>query len=659
MIRHKLVFGECCWVVVSVTSVIHGQGITSGDKRAHDLVAALGVGNVSTKHLNYILLKRLQPLPKSVIPKLANTAKSGDQDSKVFAAALLAQCAPKTPNLVDTLEQGLTSPRRMVGVAALEGLDPLIGAKPPVNSKIIALMTSYNNQVKQAAVPVIGRMGKGAIAPLKTIILGACRTKRRNLYAAMALGALGPDAAPEIVQSLQRDNTELNWHMLTALKAMPNKPRSIIPEVLRLSKIKDYRIRRVAFEVLLGMKPATIEVEDAIWRGMRDTDSIITRQCFAKLVWTTPASPKWRAALTSYIKRSASGYGSNHVTALHVLYKIDPRSGNSMLPTVARAVLNSSHAQFYPLVHFAVLGKRLRPIMPDVYKTLDDRSPRVRRNALTVLAYAPSVFSQPVVDKLYNALKDKDLTNSYLAAKALLQTNGADKAKIARALGIVAGARRLKFDVKTTDVLQVLSTLGPDAKAATPSLRVSMFSSTGYQKSYLLLAFPSIDTSMTATVIREANKWHRGTGRDKLLGACVLVRVSADAKALKTLAAALDDPKQVYAAETLVGRAGPNAKSLIPRLQARVNDPLNRSPIRTVVALAQVDGDIDAAVQRLLAIAKKGGSHTPNAVRAIGELGPGARAAIPAIVAYGRQCPDDAVYMEALIRIDPAALALR
>lgn len=169
------------------------------------------------------------------------------------------------------------------------------------------------------------------------------------------------------------------------------------------------------------------------------------------------------------------------------------------------------------------------------------------------------------------------------------------------------------------------------------------------------------------------------------LGALASLGPSA-APAVPQMLQALDDPALRPVAAWALGAVGPAAQAAVPRLTACMNDPEETLRISAAASLCKIDGrseagmalllhdldnrDLNKCIMALRALSEMGPAarvavpalttalHYP-AVECLGKLGPAARSAVPALVRSG---PGDSPHdrravLRALERIDPETAA--
>lgn len=318
-----------------------------------------------------VRLRSYKPVPKEAAAALSEILEKGTLESRVVAAETLVSIAPEHPGVLKALQDGLDSKFDMTVQSALKALDKLGPAAEPAYARVLELFTvhspkPFSGELRALCVPMIARMGKRALPTIKAVLRKAT-TQTVNNQAAIALGRIGPDAVPTILRLLEPGQPELDRYMTLALQEMPVKPVEVLEDILPLMHDKNGNTRRSAADYLAKVKPATEQVNEALWKGLDDfaTSGI----CFAALKNRSPETRRWTETVKRFAQRASS------VDILVHLYELDPGAAEETLPNTVMSILTYRQQQLGAILPLLAIEKRLPPVMPKVYELLDDESP--------------------------------------------------------------------------------------------------------------------------------------------------------------------------------------------------------------------------------------------------------------------------------------------
>jgi HEAT repeat protein len=308
--------------------------------------------------------------------------------------------------------------------------------------------------------------------------------------------------------------------------------------------------------------------------------------------------------------------------------------------------------QFDPLLKPETENPAIRIAIPVLIPALKDENQLVRHSAVGALAKI-RFASREVVEALAERVRDTHLSTAVSAATGLklmgpsaapavpaliqsLKERGDDGTFAAPGLPVVRADRGLGTALRRA-VIEALGNIGPAAKEALPELRKRL----GDQGAF-------------------------GLG-NRVFSAKAIWQISGKAdESLPVLIAALEKEQSFWAAEIL-GTMGPDAKSAVPALRKALESANGSTRLNAAVALPKVDakeelrlavikellqdrnpstrfstcealwkltGDASHVVPALIAMLKddqQGAFPTSLVIRLLGEIGPPAKAAVPAI----------------------------
>jgi len=166
----------------------------------------------------------------------------------------------------------------------------------------------------------LGSMAKPIIPDLVRLL----RYKECAGAAAMALGGIGPDALPSLVECVTDTNEYVRVHAIRALQAMGDQGRPAVPALIRCLKDENHTVRLEAAISLrwTGGDPAVI-VPAIVQCLDEETDSFQSTRIIAVIAaFGTNASP----AIPALVRIIESENGNTAIHALGALRKIDPET---------------------------------------------------------------------------------------------------------------------------------------------------------------------------------------------------------------------------------------------------------------------------------------------------------------------------------------------
>jgi HEAT repeat protein len=500
---------------------------------------------------------------------------------------------------------------------------------------ILAALDDESPDVRARAAFVLGWIGpaaKAAVPALVRSLRDPCRAynfgfrgdeppgRPISLCAVEALFLIGPEAraaVPALTEALQHPDARVRHAATLALWRLGPHPRPT-PEAIAAALLDWHLdVRRAGVRTLAGLKAdERNEVRrlllDQVWqRGPASDPATAIRA----LRWFgTEAIPDLVRLLDREMELGFSG------EVFEVLGSI----GSPAVPALVAVLRDEKEASRRSSAVMALgqMGPAARAAVPALRAALQDEEEGVRGAAIYALAnVAPS--SPEVVPALVKDLQSDNIGRQLRAVWKL--------AEVGEAARPALPALRLALRDPEQQVR---------LKAAVPLLRLA-----GDQQALDLLLHDAADHSPN----------YRG-------GALVALGEVGPAakKAVPLLIRCLRDPEpftHLFAAEAL-GKIGPDAGAAIPALAANLRAPDTDVRLKAAFALIQVGGDRRAALACLLAEVRSSPNRTLRclAVDLVGEIGPEAKEAVPALLDL---LYDDDFWpsaARALRKIDPDAL---
>jgi hypothetical protein len=306
------------------------------------------------------------------------------------------------------------------------------------------------------------------------------------------------------------------------------------------------------------------------------------------------------------------------------------------------------------------LDDELKPHLPLIYKQLDldgatKNSVTSRLTAITLLTYLPPEHTIPASKKLEFDLKHSRWEVKLAAADALLRTNPKNKTPIAKAMAEVLTVPKLPSDFLYDRVFHDILSMGADSKAAIPTLRIAQTKANANVKAKILLLMVALDPDQKEFAISSARMMQQA-GNDSYSRAAVLMQLGAmsSEETMRILNDGLDSVRTDTHSARAIEILGPKAKSLMPKLEAILNNPKTLNPLVMVVALRTIDGDSKLMLNRLLNHAREFPKEGARIAVVCNRFGIEVRPILPElfqILSNDQGLSSD--FVEAVCRIDP------
>jgi HEAT repeat protein len=494
-----------------------------------------------------------------------------------------------------------------------EGLlvDPLYAGRR--ESEWIKLLESDNPALRLAATRSLGDMGPEAKPAVPSLIK---KLDERDAFirsaAAYSLGQIGPDAARAIPAMVRALKTSSYFHQGIIGPSIGKIGAPAVPALIDLTRDADDSMRWEATRAIRLIGPAASAAE-------------------ARLI-----------ELLSDEKRSV------RVEAAFALWKLAAR--RQAVDVLGQCLEDPDEfARLTAAVHLAEIGPDAEPALPALIRALADQSPPVPGAAARALG--------------------KIGPRAKAAVPALLQSSfrpgqGSAVADSAKGIGpeaVPALIVGLDDPAVRATAAESLGKLGTGASAAVPRLRALVNNAPGKERHVLALALWRIirDPGAVPVLIDLVRKDEFVV---RLWAFDALAEIGPAAKdTIPTLTAMLGQNNRFlreYASKVL-GRIGPEARSAIPALEKILRDPEPTNRIVAATALWRI-ARAEGALKTLFEEARHAGdSASTFAVIALGEIGPEAKAGVPALIdaLNSDSILGKAIVAKALSQIGPEARA--
>jgi len=504
-----------------------------------------------------------------------------------------------------------------------------------------------------------GTQAKAAVPQLLTALTGADADLR--WHAARALGAIGPaavEAAPALVKALTDENALVRAQAAQAIGFLGSKsPQAVEALVTRVTD-SDARVRRAAIAALQRLRPGPKVVLPLLAKVLDDADPSVVMPALQSLAEVgADAMPTLIEALS---------YPGGRYWACLVLAEMGPK-GKAAVPALVKLLSDKDpEVRMQAVITLGEIGPDAKSAASDIIKALSDEHGGVRYGAVYALAKIGAVESLPAlakagaetdpflqvlapwaaakikpmdeglvrvaVERLITGLKSNDANVRRAAARGLFELGAGDQAvapalvaamedpdptvqgnvyTALASLGAKAVPRvvqRLKDPKSRERALRILTIMGPEAKAAVPDLEAMLRGADAATRDEVLFALAAIGPGSAPAVPALIQEMIKG----------------ADAQAQVTAAYAL-------------GKIGPGAKAAVPAITKNLTSKDRFLQLVSVWALLRIQpGDVQT-VKMAIPLLSSALSEVESelgkveAAAALGDIGVGARDAVPAL----------------------------
>jgi len=453
-----------------------------------------------------------------------------------------------------------------------------------------------------------------------------------RLGAARSLGDMGADAAgavPSLIKSLSDRDPFIQSAAAASLGEIGPAAASAIPAMVKAFKISSGFHKGIIGPAIGQIGPQAIP---ALVELSKDSNEFVRLEATRALRFVGQGTGAAEARLIELLNDKDS---SVRVEAGFTLWKLFGRQ--SVIDLFSRALADpDENARACAADYLAELGPAAAPALPALIHALADTSGSVRNRSTTAIGkIGPG--AKPAVPALL-------LATSHSGHRPFFEKaiKGIGPEAIPALIDGLGQAKGLLAAVES------LGRFGAASKAAVPRLRVLLKSSRGEPRVTLALALWRIehDDSVVAPlgVLARTDNF---IVQLHALGA--LEEIGPGAKsAIPVLVEMLNGNNRFmreYAAKAL-GSIGPEAKTAIPALEKMLKEPELANRIAAGKALWQI-GRSKVGLTSLMNDARNWSDmRTSSAVMALGEIGPDAGEAVPALI---EAFNTDTIYGKALV----------
>jgi HEAT repeat protein len=621
------------------------------------------------------------PHRKAVVAEFAQAVKDSEVAHRRAAVESVFTVSPRPREMLEVFGALLDDPDAQVAANAAQAVWELSKDAKRVVPTLNRILQDDDGFKPYMVMTTLRQMGPEARPCLPGLLRGP------SVYTP-ALGdivrQIGPAALPEVLDATAATNTSAVRRK--AVEVLGNAGPDSLPHLQRLMGDKNLAIREAAVRSVGAIGPKAKEALPALMQFARDDNANFRTAAIQSLGKLGPEAKPAAELLLTALKDMDVGVRYAAVTALSQV-PLDPRTA---LPAIDAEIKDDkvAYVRFQAILLRLKLDADPTPVLPflgemlndvgsqqQVIRILGEQGPKARPALPQLMALVQS--GKPVVPshlELITALVQIDPEGKTIAAALLTLVRDRDRAvrlsafsHLAR-MGQECDVTPLLPELRTNDLAarqtlhRAMRQLGPRAKGATSSLLE-------------IVRGPDVPFRLDAaeTLCKVAPE-HRNVGKQVLLDAlgegdkvrfdvarALLAVDEKNERVLKLFEDALkgDDPRRGFAALSALTQADASARGVLPFLTPYLKD---REPgIRIPAARAhwKISGETDTAVAVLSALLqdKEGKPWHYTVVSYLGDIGPGAKAAVPGLTAILKERPPRlrAEVIAALHKIDPEA----
>jgi HEAT repeat protein/beta-lactamase regulating signal transducer with metallopeptidase domain len=670
------------------------------------LLEALQDSNSQIRFLAVSAVGQIGAAPEKVIPALKKALN--DSVSMVRTAALmsLAKFGEAARDILPTLVGMLDGTNAWAAMSALGDFGPL--AEPAVPALIKILESPDAGARKQAAIP-LGKIGPKA-KPAVPALIQALKDSDANVRVNAAFSLWQIDGRTDVVGILinrLKSDEDLNpverdakWRRILDIKRLADvgpEAKAAVPTLTEITKEDDYDLRA--------------EAEDALSRIRGETPSKEKRQSAKSKAPTAAELFKQLEFHGSFRKHSQAKVLDELVRAPSAIQFLIRELENRTMPSQAQALESRRKAVWV----LREMGAACKPALPTLIKALEDDDEQVAHSAAGAIgaigpeakeALAPLIEAfkfknssaaralvkiapdssevalllieafedkgQPSRDQLLYVLSDLKCEKKRLEA-ALLAAQEEEDTQIRNTSAyalyrIGADSKAALKAIETWRMNQVAEQAAQKDKSQVPQLIAQLRNPSARNEDLaalnkLIQLGPDAAEAVPALIdyLKNPKSPSRGNAANAL-GA--IGPAAKEAVPLLIEAVQEDDRAVSISAAWSLGKIGPAAKPAIPALLQALSDAEPIVRLQAAAALWRIDHSLTAtsvsALTEMLEQPPKGFEQTSfYIVKVLGEIGPPAKSALPAVVRIYEKAEDGARWnaATALCRIDPQRIA--
>jgi HEAT repeat protein len=430
------------------------------------VLEVLGDDNAAVRLAAVQVLHQIGPKGGPAVPALVRILR--DKDGRVRRAAVRALGATG-PEGLRALCEALRAPEEDLRREAAQALAELGTGARAAAPALTAALKDDSPRVRVRAAEALWCVGgdrdaaiRTLVAPLETI---GCRQTPAGLQVAQealqVLARLGPDAAPAVPA------------LTAVLKAPPPAPRLAaaiaLRNVLALPNIhKAATLRLPTADALRSMSPQVQAAEAALTGALQDADAAVRLIAAETAVHTRPGERNLVPTLLDLLKAPA---GPDRARAARALRVLGPGARAAVPQLIAMVVKDADFsAQTEAAATLGRIGPEAAPAVPVLIAALRHGSNPAAIDALGGIGPGAKEAVPVLINELTRIRKCVDTAPQ--AAAALVKIGKAAVPELVGALQSQGSAQDAgRVQMRRWAVVDLLGSMGPEAKAAVPALR--------------------------------------------------------------------------------------------------------------------------------------------------------------------------------------------
>lgn len=436
--------------------------------------------------------------------------------------------------------------------------------QPDVASMITALSGSDAKAQLQAANDLIdlGPKAKAAVPALIEALAGG--SPELQWHASMALSAIGPaakEAVPALTKALKSRDPMVRGHAANALQQIGDSSQPVVEGLAHLLDDSDHNVRRAAIDALVGIRPAPNVLLPILRKAMEDADmdpSVIVPALavFAEMgdAGVPPLMEALKNDKTCYWACIALGSMGSKAKAA--------------VPDLAHLTTHKDPAlRMQAVIALGEIGPDARSAVPALVKALSDEQNSVRYGAAYALGRLGAKEATP---ELMKQTSSPDSFLKMIAVWAVAKVNPDDKEAVQRAVTVLTESLKGSDPRVRAAAARGLFELNAPRELVAEALGDMMADKDPVVQANVAEALASLGEKAVPRLIKALQN-------DDLqpLAVAVINRLGPKAKdAVPALIDELKDPNPEYRREVEFALAtiGPDAKAAVPALVKELND---------------------------------------------------------------------------------------
>jgi HEAT repeat protein len=620
-------------------------------RRAENIAALVELGNSKDPNVRHDLVQfglRTTPRIKELAPAFRAALKDASGQTRVQAAQMLWEMEPGAlKEVIAALVAELKSNNPQGWLAAVQTLAQIgPDAKEAIPALVSAIQRPAAGGYAYQMVHALARMGPDAVEPLVKLIKGNDRNVRSQAIA--SLGQMGPEVLPKLAPLLTSEDAQTRTDAFVAVRLHGSAAKIVLPQLIEGLKRPDASVKHLAVQAIMAIGPEAKDAVPALIAALKDsTFHQYYRSSIPQALGRI--GPAAKEALPELTRIMNEGQTPERFRAAEALLAIEPENSE---PRKVLLDLLKSPMTFGEATPAQILGVLARhdadpaqvfAALRDAWKSLPNFNARLSLVQVVTNNYPNE---KEAVALLRDWLKEDNGNIRQAAAIALSQHGEAGKDAAPVLVELIKGNVR---PLGLAPLYMAFAYLGPAARADLPFLTERWKAETQFDHRLALAqALLSIDKEQG----KPAKEWLESqlTQNTALAPAVGVVMAKVDPKNAKLLPALMkaaresNTPYQTAQVCEALGLLGPDAKEAAPLLRNVLTSMYLPARTRAAMALWRIEGKADEPVKVLSDIVwrrdpPQGSTYVPSrsyaaassAALALGEIGPEAKAALPAL----------------------------